>query len=102
MTLFRSPVIDHQGCYIGMVTGRDMRSALIDREAIPLLLVAELMRTDIPTISADEHLDTVMEKFTKADVSSLCLLDQFGQMNPVALITREQVMMRYNEVLDEG
>jgi len=96
------PVIDHSGCYIGMVTGRDMRSALIDREAIPLLLVAELMRTDIPTISADEHLDTVMEKFAKADVSSLCLVDQFGQMNPVALITREQVMMRYNEVLDEG
>jgi len=96
------PVIDHQGCYIGMVTGRDMRTALIDREAIPLLLVAELMRTDIPTISADEHLDTVMEKFAKADVSSLCLLDQFGQMNPVALITRENVMMRYNHVLDEG
>lgn len=96
------PVIDHQGQYIGMVTGRDMRSALIDREAIPLLLVAELMRTDIPTITADEHLDTVMEKFTKSDVSSLCLLDQFGQMNPVALITREHVMMRYNQVLDEG
>ncbi len=96
------PVIDQAGQYIGMVTGRDMRAALIDREAIPLLLVAELMRTDVPTITADEHLDTVMEKFTKSDVSSLCLLDQFGQMNPVALITREHVMNRYNQVLDEG
>ena len=96
------PVIDHAGHYIGMVTGRDMRSALIDREAIPLLLVAELMRTDVPTITADEHLDTVMEKFSKSDVSSLCLLDQFGQQNPVALITRENVMSRYNAVLDEG
>ena len=96
------PVIDHEGQYIGMVTGSDMRTALIDREAIPLLLVAELMRTDIPTITADEHLDTVMEKFTKSDVSSLCLLDQFGQMNPIALITREKVMVRYNDVLDEG
>lgn len=96
------PVIDHEGRYLGMVTGHDMRSALIDREAIPLLLVAELMRTDIPTITANEHLDTVMDKFAKSDVSSLCLLDQFGQMNPVALITREHVMMRYHQVLDEG
>jgi len=96
------PVMDHAGHYIGMVTGRDMRTALIDREAIPLLLVAELMRTDIPTIVANEHLDTVMDKFTKSDISSLCLLDQFGQNTPLALITREQVMLRYNEVLDEG
>ncbi len=96
------PVIDHEGHYIGMVTGRDMRSALIDREAIPLLLVAELMRSDIPTVSAGEHLDTVLDKFSKSDVSSLCVVDQFGQMNPVGLVTREQVMKRHNEVLDEA
>jgi len=96
------PVVDADGKYIGMVTGADMRTALIDREAIPLLLVAELMRNDLPTISPEEHLDTVMEKFSKNDVSSMVLVDSFTGTKPLALITRIKVMARYNAVLDEG
>ena len=96
------PVVDADGHYMGMVTGTDMRTALIDREAIPLLLVAELMRNDLPVISPDEHLDTVMEKFTRDDVSSLVLVDGFSGTKPLALVTRAKLMARYNAVLDEG
>ncbi len=96
------PVVDHDGRYMGMVTGADMRTALIDREAIPLLLVAELMRNDLPVIKPDEHLDTVMEKFARNEVSSLVLVDGFSGTKPLALVTRVKVMSRYNEVLDEA
>lgn len=96
------PVVDAEGRYMGMVTGTDMRTALIDREAIPLLLVAELMRNDLPVIRPDEHLDTVMEKFTRDDVASLVLVDGFEGAKPIALVTRVKVMARYNAVLDEA
>jgi CBS domain-containing protein len=96
------PVVDAEGRYMGMVTGTDMRTALIDREAIPLLLVAELMRNDLPVIRPDEHLDTVMEKFTRDDVASLVLVDGFDGTKPIALVTRVKVMARYNAVLDEA
>tara|TARA_R110002072_G_scaffold42064_9_gene117777 strand:+ start:61515 stop:63338 length:1824 start_codon:yes stop_codon:yes gene_type:complete len=96
------PVVDSDGKYIGMVTGTDMRTALIDREAIPLLLVAELMRDDLPIIKPDEHLDTVMEKFARHEISSLVLVDGFTGTKPLALVTRAKVMARYNAVLDEG
>lgn len=96
------PVVDSDGRYIGMVTGADMRTALIDREAIPLLLVAELMRDDLPVIKPDEHLDTVIEKFSRDEVSSLVLVDGFEGTKPLALITRAKVMHRYNQVLDEA
>jgi len=96
------PVVDSDGKYIGMVTGTDMRTALIDREAIPLLLVAELMRDDLPIIKPDEHLDTVMEKFARHEISSLVLVDGFTGTKPLALVTRTKVMARYNAVLDEG
>ncbi len=96
------PVVDADGKYIGMVTGSDMRTALIDREAIPLLLVAELMRSDLPVIRPDEHLDTVMEKFARNEISSLVLVDGFTGTKPLALVTRAKVMARYNAVLDEG
>lgn len=96
------PVVDSDGRYMGMVTGADMRTALIDREAIPLLLVAELMRNDLPVIKPDEHLDTVIEKFSRDDVSSLVLVDGFEGTKPLALVTRAKVMSRYNAVLDEA
>lgn len=96
------PVVDSEGRYMGMVTGTDMRTALIDREAIPLLLVAELMRNDLPVLTPDEHLDTVMEKFAGNEVSSLVLVDGFSGTKPLALVTRAKVMHRYNQVLDEA
>ncbi len=95
-------VVDQDGSYMGMVTGGDMRTALIDREAIPLLLVAEIVRTDIPVISPDENLETVMEKFNQHDVASLCLVRDGKQQRPLALITRADVMKRYQRALEES
>ncbi len=94
-------VVDQNGRYMGMVTGADMRAALIDREAIPLLLVAELMRADLPVIRRDEKLDTVMEKFAHADISSLALVDDgWAGGGPAGLITRAKVMQCYNDALE--
>lgn len=94
-------VVDPSGRYVGMVTGEDMRAALIDREAIPLLLVAELVRTDLPVITPEEMLDTVMDKFAKHDVSSLPLVEHSSYHRPLDLITRANVMKRYQQVLEE-
>ena len=95
-------VVDQQsGSYVGMVTGHDIRMALIDREAIPLLLVAELVRTDIPTVAPDENLDTVMDKFAKFDVAALCLIDPVTR-RPSGLLTRSAVLRRYQQALDDS
>ena len=92
-------VVDQEGIYMGMVTGAEMRTALIDREAIPLLLVAELLNSALPTLSPGEMLDTVMDKFAKQDVASLCLVAADG--TPMAMITRGNVMKRYQQALEE-
>lgn len=95
-------VVDPSGKYVGLVTGADMRAALIDREAIPLLLVAELVRSDLPVILPDETLDSVMEKFARADVASLPLMHADDHTRAAALVTRRCVMARYNEALVRG
>jgi CIC family chloride channel protein len=92
-------VVDEAGRFVGMVTGHDMRMALIDREAIPLLLVAELLRADIPTISPLEHLDTVIDKFAQYDLAALCMVSESGA--PLGLVTRSKVMQRYQEELEK-
>jgi CIC family chloride channel protein len=95
-------VVEQDGTYIGMVTGHDMRTALIDREAIPLLLVAELLRTDFPTIQPDEMLDSVVDYFAEHDISSICLVTGGKNPRPIGLITRGNVMSRYRKALEEN
>ncbi|MEQ9617009.1 MAG: chloride channel protein [Phycisphaerales bacterium] len=97
-------VVDHDGNYLGLVTGEDMRTALIEREAIPYLLVEELLRRDLPVIFEDETLDRVLEKFSKHDVSSLALLDaESSEKNKRVLgrITRARLMQRYQQALSQ-
>ncbi len=95
-------VVDADDRYMGMVTGADMRAALIDSEAIPLLLVAELVRTDLPTIAPGETLDTVMEKLAQHDISSLPVMNDRDTTKPVGLLTRADVLARYHAVIEEA
>ncbi len=95
-------VVDGDGRYVGMVAGADIRTALIDREAIPLLLVAELIREDLPTIEPNETLDRVLDKFAMADTASLCVVSPGADQVPVAMLTRARVMKRYQAELDGG
>ena len=74
-------------------------SALVYREAIPLLQVTELQRSDLPTVSEDETLDIVLDKFSRSDVQSLVVLDDKEQI--VGLITRSTLMKRYQAALDQ-
>ncbi|MEM8835700.1 MAG: chloride channel protein [Planctomycetota bacterium] len=97
-------VVDDRDHYIGLVTNQDLRTALIEREAIPYLLVEELLRRDLPTIDVDEGLDTVLGKFSKHDVSSLALVDQTSSHphKVLGLLTRSRLMRRYQQALSES
>ncbi len=90
------------GKYIGIVTGADIRTALIDREAIPLLLVAEVMRTDLPVVGREETLDTVLDKFARHDVASLAVVSPIDPTLPMAILSRAKVMQRYHRELAQS
>jgi len=94
-------VTDRSDRYLGLVTGGDLKEALLYREAIPLLQVEELQRSDLPTVRADETLDVVLDKFSSHDVHSLAVLDDSGDRRVLGLITRSRLMQRYQRALDE-
>lgn len=94
-------VADGGGHYLGMVVGADLRTALLEREAIPLLLVGELQRDDLPVVTEDETLDVVLDKFSRHDVHSLAVVDQTDDEGaPIGLITRDRLMRRYHQALE--
>ena len=82
-----------------MVTASDLRAALVYREAIPLLQVSELQRSELPIVNYEETLDIVLDKFSKSDVQSLALIKSKGEIS--GLITRSNLMKRYQTALNQ-
>lgn len=92
------PVVDDGGRYVGLVVGDDLRTALVQREALPLMIVGELARWQIPPTNADETLDAVMAKFAGHDVESLAVVDHEKRVR--GLITRTDMMRSYQGMLE--
>lgn len=93
-------VTDRKNRYLGLVTGTDLKEALVYREAIPLLQVSELQRSDLPTVTSEETLDLVLDKFSRYDVFSLAVLHEHGDGAVMGLIARSRLMQRYQRALD--
>lgn len=92
-------VTDERNHYVGMVTGSDLRAALVYREAIPLLQVHELQRSDLPIVSSQETLDVVLDKFSKHDADSLAVIDDPETGAVRGVITRSGLMKTYQSAL---
>jgi CIC family chloride channel protein len=94
-------VIDKQGYYVGMLTEDDVNVALMEREAVPLLLVGEVMRHDIPFVRNSDDLASVLEIFSRHEVDHLpvCLTQSPGKV--IGLISRAGLMRSYHAKLVE-
>ncbi len=94
-------VVNDHGNYAGMVTSDDLKSALVYRDAIPLLQVNELERSNLPTVTTDDSLDTVLEKFSRNDVDALPVFSAEDVEHAVGLITRNRLMQVYQIELEK-
>ena len=93
-------VVNEDEQYLGLVTGNDLAQALIYREAIPLLQVGEIERSDLPTVQQDETLDQVLDKFSAHDVQSLAVINPSNR-EVVGLVTRTRLMKEYQRELEK-
>jgi len=94
-------LIDQSGRYAGMVVAEDLRTAMIEREAIPLLVAGEVARIDLPPVRSTDDLAKVMEMFSQNEVARLpvCLATDTNRI--IGLISRRSLMQKYNEALSD-
>ncbi|MBN2375192.1 MAG: chloride channel protein [Sedimentisphaerales bacterium] len=92
-------VVDHSGQYHGMLTSHDLRSALLQPEAVPFLVAGELARTEAVPVSPDETLDQVLDKFSRMDLHSLPVHNAKKPTEFIGMITRADLMRRYQQEL---
>lgn len=92
-------VVDEQGVYLGMVAGQDIRTALLQPEAVSLLVVDELMLAGVPAVTPKETLDLILDRFARSHLESLPVSNVSDRTRVDGLITRRSVLRRYHDEL---
>jgi CIC family chloride channel protein len=92
-------VTDEEGRYAGMVSGEDIRTALLCREAIPLLVIEEIAKP-YPVLHPYDTLETALNTFSQHNVDSLPVASGDGEDQIVSgLLTRNDLMKAYQQAL---
>lgn len=91
-------VVDGLERYVGMISGPELRAALVYREALALMQVGEIMRADAPTITATETLDVALERLTDSGVGMMAVVD--GDRRVQGVLSRDRLMRRYQDELE--
>jgi CIC family chloride channel protein len=92
---------DESGDYCGMVVGDDLRTAMVERESIPLLNAADIARPNLPPVRNSDDLARVMATFSEHDVSKLPVSLSSNPGRVVGLVSRSSLMRRYHRALSE-
>jgi CIC family chloride channel protein len=87
--------VDASGQYAGMITSRDLQTALWQREAVPLLMVADLLRADIPVVQTTDDLASVLDALSRHDVARLPVVLRGSPGTVIGLISRVALLRRY-------
>jgi len=95
-------VVDDKGTYAGMVVADDIQTALLAREAIPLLLVRDAMRPGVPLVRTSDDLAAALDAFARYDVDHLPVSVASAPTKVIGLISRAALMRRYQRGLTEA
>ncbi len=95
--------VDAAGNYVGMLSDDDLRIAMVDRDAAPLLLVRDVMRSDLKPVNTTDDLVTVMDRFATTNAEWLPVTVASKPLKVVGTISRNSLMTRYRQAMnDEG
>jgi chloride channel protein, CIC family len=88
-------VLDDSGALEGMIGARDLRIALVNREALPLLQVRDIARTGVRAIDRDLPLDHALDRIERG---SLPVRDEKGQI--AGVLTRGRLMRAWRRHME--
>lgn len=90
-------VIDRDKKVIGIITLRDLRPVLFDRELAPLLLATDVMSENIFVLESDETLGQGLDKMEISDSELLPVVDSKQRMEYQGIVTREGIIKQYRK-----
>lgn len=91
-------VLDDAGNLEGMVGSRDLRIALVHREALPLLQVRDIARTNLRAVDRDMPLDQALDLLERGPIPVKG--DAGGSAVVTGVLTRSRVMKAWRRHLE--
>ena len=95
------PVVDDDGRLCGIFSNTDFRSILFSPEIENLVVVKDIATKDMITITMNEDLHTVMNKFTRKNLDSIPVVDIKDPSKLLGMLRRREVISFYNQKVDE-
>jgi chloride channel protein, CIC family len=95
------PVVDADMQLLGVVTLDEAFIAAQAPDLSPLVVVQDLLRSDIKPLALNDSLDSALERFVEADVLDLPVIDSRQSRRLVGLLRRTDVTLRYIKRLHE-
>jgi CIC family chloride channel protein len=93
-------VLDERSCYLGMLITGDLHAVLLAPEVAQVVLVGEVMRSDVPPLKPSDTLEDALDLYSRYDVQELAVLsDDAPRATLRGIISRSEVMKRYHKEL---
>lgn len=93
------PVTDREGRFLGMISFQDLRTLLLESDLGTLILARDVLREDVLTVSPEDTLLDAIDRFGIHDIDLLPVVDPLDRHRLLGLLTRSDVMARYNKEL---
>ena len=92
-------VTDDRGIYVGILLMDTIQAALLEQEAIPLLLVSDLALRGIPPVCGTDDLASILDVLARHDVDHLPVQSGDASEAPTTMISRATLLRRYHQGL---
>ena len=92
-------VIDKNNRFLGLITLKNVRHALMDNDLADLLIANDLIM-DVPVISRKEPLSSAIEKIQQYDIENIPVVNPENNNELVGIITRKEMFEMYNRLVD--
>jgi CIC family chloride channel protein len=93
------PVIDSGGHMTGMFSISDVREILVDWDLDDLLIMKEIANEDIPIVTPEDNLASVMGRFIENEVNTLPVVDPGDNRKLLGMLRRNDVTRSYYKKL---
>jgi chloride channel protein, CIC family len=89
------PVTDNEGRLLGVVSLEEAHLASQSQNLPTIIVAADLMRTDVAPLHADDRLDRAAELFVKNDLVALPVVDGTQERRVIGLVKRTDLASTY-------
>ena len=91
------PVMNANGIFTGIFSSTDIREVIFTQHIEQLVVMKDIMTTDLIYTNSSEDLNTVLFKLTQKNIDALPVVDKDDQGKLVGLIYRRDIISFYNK-----